>query len=152
MNLIRAASTSPLPSCSGLTLVEAMLALAIAALTISGVATGYVFAAQQMEQAACSAAAEFMAMQRLEQARAAKWDTLANPPVDELATSNFPVVIATLDIPVAQNRALYATNTTTITAVSADPPLKRIRVDCVWSFLSRGPFTNTVTLYRAPDQ
>jgi hypothetical protein len=129
-----------------------MLALSIAALTISGVATGYVLAAQQMEQAAASAAAEFMALQRLEQARAAKWDTLANPPVDELAASNFPVAIATLDIPVARNKAHYATNTTTITTVSADPPLKRIRVDCVWSYMSRGPFTNTVTLCRAPDQ
>jgi type II secretory pathway pseudopilin PulG len=151
MNLTRSAS-SPLSSRSGLTLVEAVLALAIAALTISGVATGYVFAAQQMEQAACSAAAESLALQRLEQARAAKWDALANPPVDELITSNFPVVIAALDLPVPRDQAHYATNTTTITTVSEDPPLKRIRVDCVWSFLSRGPFTNTVTLCRASDQ
>ena len=152
MNLVRSVPSGPLPSCSGLTLVEAMLALAIAALTISGVATGYVFAAQQMESAACSAAAEFMALQRLEQVRAAKWDPLANPPVDELVPSNFPVVIGTLDLPVPRDRAEYATNRTSITTVSEDPPLKRIQVDCVWSRLSRGPFTNTITLCRAPDQ
>jgi hypothetical protein len=93
-----------------------------------------------------------MAQWRLEQTRAAKWDTLASPPVDELVSSNFPVLIAPLDVPVAGSTAQFATNLTTITTVSTDPPLKMIRVECVWSLLARGPFTNTLTTWRAPDQ
>ena len=126
--------------------------MAIAGITISSIVAGYTFSARQLEQSACSSAAELMARQRVEQVRSAKWDPLANPPINELAGSNFPVVVSTLDIPVAMNAPLYATNTTTITTVSTDPPLKMIRVECVWSLLFRGPFTNTLTAYRAPDQ
>src|SRR5262245_35018958 len=152
MSVTRLACSNPLFICCGLTLMEVVISLAIVALTIGSIVTGYVFAAQQMEVAACSGAAELMARQRVEQARAAKWDTLADPPVDELVESNFPVVTAPLDIPVAGNNPHYATNITTITTVSNDPPIKLIRVDCVWPFMSRGPFTNTLTTWRAPDQ
>jgi hypothetical protein len=132
--------------------MEAVLSMAIAAVAIAGVVTGCGLAAQQTEQAASSAAAGFMAQWRLEQSRAAKWDSLASPPVDELVSSNFPVLIAPLDVPVAGSNAQFATNLTTITTVSTDPPLKMIRVECVWSLLARGPFTNTLTTWRAPDQ
>jgi hypothetical protein len=152
MNVTRLACSNPLSLCGGLTLMEVVFSLAIVALTIGSVVTGYVFAAQEMEGAACSAAAEFMAQRRVEQARAAKWDALADPPVDELVGSNFPVVMAALDIPVAGNNPRYATSTTSIAVISNDPPLKLIRVDCVWSLSSRGPFTNTVATWRAPDQ
>lgn len=135
-----------------MTLIEVVISMAIAGITISSIVAGYMFSARQLEQSACSSAAEFMARQRVEQVRSAKWDPLATPPVNELASSNFPVVVSTLDIPVALNAPLYATNSTTITTVSTDPPLKMIRVECVWSLLSRGPFTNTLTAYRAPDQ
>jgi len=52
----------------------------------------------------------------------------------------------------ADKKRNYATNFTTITSVSANPPLKLIRVDCVWSFMKHGIFTNTLVSYRAPDQ
>jgi Tfp pilus assembly protein PilV len=152
MNILRAIGSGRCRCATGVTLIEVVISMAIAGITISSIVAGYAFSARQLEQSACSSAAEFMARQRVEQVRAAKWDPLANPPVNELAGSNFPVVVSTLDIPVAMNAPLYATNTTTITTVSTDPPLKMIRVDCVWSLLSRGPFTNTLTAYRAPDQ
>ena len=136
----------------GVTLVEVVISMAIAGVTITSILSGYVFSAQQLERASCSTAAELMARQRLEQVRSAKWDPLANPPVNEMVSGNFPIVISALDIPVTGNNPLYGTNSTTITTVSDDPPLMMIRVDCVWSFMSRGPFTNTVATYRAPDQ
>jgi type II secretory pathway pseudopilin PulG len=137
---------------TGLTILEVVVSLAIAAITIASVVSGYLFSARQMEQAACSTAAEFMARHRTEQTRSAKWDPLANPPVDEVVSSNFPVLVSILDVPVSGNNPAYGTNTTTITTVSDDPPLKLIRVDCVWSLGSRGPVTNTINVYRAPDQ
>ena len=91
-------------------------------------------------------------MRRLEQARAAKWDPLGYPPVDEVVQGNFPVVVTNLNVPLNSTNVVLATNVTTISSVSADPPLKMVRVDCSWSLLSRGPFTNTVITYRAPDQ
>ena len=152
MNIARAICPGRRQCSSGVTLIEVVISMAIAAITISSIVAGYVFSARQLEQAACSSAAEFMARQRVEQARSAKWDPLADPPVNELVASNFPVVVSALDIPVAGNNPLNATNTTTITTVSTNPPLMMIRVDCVWWLLSRGPFTTPLTAYRAPDQ
>ena len=152
MNIVRTSGPGRRRCSSGVTLIEVVIAMTIAAITISSIVAGYIFSARQLEQSACASAAEFKARQRVEQARSAKWDPLADPPVDELAGSNFPVVISALDLPVAINNPLYGTNTTTITTVSTNPWLKMIRVDCVWSLLSRGPFTNTLTAYRAPDQ
>ena len=152
MNVDHASYLSPRGCSAGLTLVEVVISMAIAGITVGAILTSYVFSANQIEQSAYSTAAELMARQRAEQARSAKWDPLADPPVNELVGSNFPVVISTLDIPVAGNNPVYATNTTTITTVSNYPPLLMIRADCVWSFMARGPFTNTITTYRAPDQ
>ena len=148
----RAPDGCPPCFCCGFTLIEIVIALAIAGIAITGIVSGYMFSSSEMEKSACATAAECMARQRLEQARSAKWDTLANPPVDELAATNFPVQVSALDIPVKGNNPLYATNITTITTASDDPPLRLIRVDCVWSLFPRGPFTNTITAYRAPDQ
>jgi hypothetical protein len=97
-------------------------------------------------------AANSLAMQRLEQARAAKWDTLAVPLVDQLVASNFPATIEILDIPISGTNLALATNFTTIQTVSTAPPLKSVQVDCVWSFYTGRVYTNTVVTYRAPDQ
>ena len=152
MDATRALDGCPPRFSCGFTLVEIVIALAIAGIAIAGIVSGYVFSCYEMEKSACATAAECMARQRVEQARSAKWDTLANPPVDELTTTNFPVQVSALDIPVKGNNPLYATNITTINSASDDPPLRMIRVDCVWSLSPRGPFTNTITAYRAPDQ
>jgi Tfp pilus assembly protein PilV len=162
-------------------LVEVVIALAISAMAILGIINGYVFTAKRAEWSAYNLAAQSLAVQRLEQARAAKWDTLASPDIDELTSANFPVLVNILDIPVTANgdasllaaqfpttlalaatlaatartngiTFVYATNYTSIWKVSATPPLKAVQVDCVWGFLNRGLFTNTVITYRAPDQ
>lgn len=124
----------------------------IGALLLAGLVTGYVLSAQRAEWSAYSLAANSLAMQRVEQIRAAKWDPLAWPPVDEVVASNFPPSIEVLDIPVSGTNLVYATNTVTIAEVSVQPPLKLVRVDTTWSFGGRGPFTNTMITYRAPDQ
>jgi Tfp pilus assembly protein PilV len=162
-------------------LIEVVIALAVSAISILGIVEGYVFTAKRAEWSAYNLAAQSLAVQRLEQARAAKWDRLATPTVDELVSANFPTVVNILDIPVTANgdasglaaqfpatlaaaaaltayartndiTFVYATNYTSIWSVSANPPLKAVQVDCVWGFLSRGLFTNTVITYRAPDQ
>ena len=136
----------------GTTLPEVVLSIALTALAVGGMVSGYFFSIDRAEWSARSAAAQVMAAQRLEQTRAAKWDSLATPPVDELVGTNFPVQVAPLCLPSTSAQGVLATNVTSIALVSEDPPLKMIRVDCTWAFLSRGLYTNTITTYRSPDQ
>ena len=138
---------------SGFTLAEIVVATALGAITIGASIYGYIVAAKRAEWSAYSFAAESLAMQKIEQARSCKWDPLANPPYDsDLVSSNFPLETNILDIPISGTNIVWATNFTTITVLQTNPPLKMIRVDCVWRFNGKGPFTNTVVTYRAPDQ
>ena len=113
------------------------------------VATGSIQCMRQAEWTSHSLAANSLAAQRLEQARAATWDRGAS--IDQVVSANFPVDVEILDIPISKTNIIYATNYTTILSISTDPPLKMIRVDCVWRFLNRGLFTNMIATYRAPD-
>ena len=137
---------------SAFTLVEATISIAVAGISIGGILYGFVLFGRQTEWSSCSTAAQSMAMRGLEQTRAAKWDPLGYPSVDEVVSSNFPAVVANLDIPLNGANAVSGTNTTTITTVSPNSLLKMIQVSCVWSYPRRGLFTNTVVTYRAPNQ
>ena len=136
--------------CAGFTLEEVVVSMAISAITIGGVATGYVTTTKRAEWSNFSAAAQSAALQQIEQVRAAKWEPLALPAADELISANFPVTTVKLDLPGASGTVAYVTNRTTITSLSVNPPVKMIRVDSSWSFMARGPFTNSVTTFRSP--
>ena len=136
----------------GFTLIETVISMLIAALVIGVTINGYVSAATRAERSAYSLAAHSLALQSIEQVRSAKWDPGTFPPTDEVQQSNFPTVTNILDIPVSGTNVVFATNYTTITTVSIDPPLKMIRVDCVWTFMHRRVSSNTIVTYRAPDQ
>jgi type II secretory pathway pseudopilin PulG len=135
------------------TLAEVVISLSILGLTMSGLLAGYIFSANRAEWAAYSLAAQSLAMQRLEQTRAARWDpwdTQGN--TDEVVIAKFPVTREILDIPLIGTNKVYATNFTTIKLISTNPPCKMIKVDCVWNFMGRRNYTNTVATYRAPAQ
>ncbi len=136
---------------AGFTLTEVTAAAAIAAITVAGVISGYVQSAERAEWSGNCLAAQALAVQRMEQTRAARWDTEAG--IDELLTANFTNQVVTLDLPVSGTNAIYATNFTTITTIATNAPmLKMIRVDCVWRWNRRNKVTtNTVVVYRAPD-
>lgn len=136
----------------GITIVEVVFSLAIMGISFGAIVTGYVMSAKRAEWSAYSLAANSLAMQCLEQCRAAKWDVLTTPITDELTTATFGEQVSELDVPVSGGNITYATNYTMITSISTDPPLKMIRVDCVWPFKGQGLFTNTMITYRAPDQ
>jgi hypothetical protein len=132
--------------------MEVVLAVAVGAILVSGMILGYIQSAVRAEWSAYSLAAQSLAVMRLEQTRAAKWDRLAYPPIDQVQGLNASTSIEVLDLPIMGNNIAYATNFTTVTSISTNPPLKMVRVDCVWSFGTRGTFTNSVLTYRAPDQ
>lgn len=141
---------------SGFTLAEVVIAIAVLGLVFQGVLLGYVKFTQQAEWTARSLAAQSLATQAVEQARAAKWDTQAWPQgvgpglSDELGVTSFQQT-NTLDIPM-NGQPIVVTTYVQITTVSANPQVRQIRADCVWPFLGRGWFTNTVSVLRAPDQ
>jgi type II secretory pathway pseudopilin PulG len=135
----------------GFSLMEATVASAIAAITFAGIIYGYVESSRNAEWSALSLAANSLALQRLEQGRACRWDPEAIPAIDELVSANFPQQVLILDVPVTGTNYVYATNLTTVTTVSTTPPLKMISVDSVWRFPRGKVFTNTVVTYRAPD-
>lgn len=136
----------------GFSLAEVIISVAIAAVSLGGIVWGYILAGHRTEWSTYSAAAHLMAMRQLEQTRAAKWDPRGYPPVDDLVSTNFPPVTMPLNLPQVGTNIVTATSTTTITDIPTDPPVRMIRVDCSWSVMGRGPFTNTLVTYRAPDQ
>lgn len=138
-------------ACAGITLTEIVISLAITTLAVGGMVSGYTFSVERAEWSTRSSAAQILVDQKLEQTKAARWDPMASPPIDELVSTNFPVEVTALAIPSTSVQGILATNITTISLVSSDPPLKMIRIESIWPF-KRGPVTNTLVTYRSPDQ
>lgn len=156
MYVVRVRAGCPPKDSLGFTLTEVVVALSIATLVFAGIIYGYLMTADRAEWSAYSLAAQSLAMQGVEEARAAQWDPQAWPPIDELGVTNFSQV-EELDIPVASGKTVWATNYVSITQDAANPPLRQLRADCVWVMPSRGPktcgpFTNTVITLRTADQ
>lgn len=137
---------------AGFSLQEVIMSMGITALIVAGAARAHVAAAMRAEWAACSFAAHNASMQRAEQVRSARWDTLASPAVDQMVSSNYPPQVTTLEVPSIGTNVVYATNFTSISVLSLDPPMRVVRTDCVWRFSERGLFTNSTVVYRGPDQ
>jgi len=132
--------------------METLVSIMIVAIVVSATINGYILSTNRAEWSSQSLAAHSLALQRLEQVRAATWTTSGETDVDNVIPANFPDVTSVLDIPVSGTNAITATVQTRITTVSVNPPLKMIRVDCVWPYRNRGVFTNTLTTYRTAEQ
>ena len=143
----------------GFTLVDVIMALVLAVLLFGGVIATYVQAGYRAERAGFSLAAQGLAIQQLEQARAAKWDILDTPNVDEFLSLNTNPPACLLDIPVAGTNYFWATNRVKVSmiTISSNPVvnLHAVKVETVWSRYWMGKprlFTNTLCGYFAPDR
>lgn len=128
-----------------------MIAVVIALGSIIAILSGYRLATYRAQWAALSEAAQWLAVQRIEQVRGARWEPLAFPPVDELAPTNFPEIVSALSVPVTSSNTATAKLVTTISNIPGTPPLKFIQVQCIWSYGQYGPFTNRAFILRSPD-
>jgi prepilin-type N-terminal cleavage/methylation domain-containing protein len=138
---------------AGFTLIEVLIAFLIFGMVSSGIIYGYIQANRMSEWSSMSLGAQSYALQGLEQARAAKWDTQVWPQTngDYLGQTQYSQV-DTNDVPTT-GAPLLITNYISITNIWTSPPLKQIRSDVVWRFPLTGRlFTNTVITLRAPDQ
>lgn len=153
------------------TLVEVLMAIVIMAMVMTGLLYGYVQANRMAEFSSLSLAAQSYASQGIEQIRSAQWNSqmwpITNgpdtgderPPTTNSSGVVTPIVqVATLDIPTigqptSSNFAFWVTNYIRVTQISANPKLRQIQSDAVWTFALTGKrYTNTVITLRAPDQ
>ncbi len=132
-------------------LAEVIISIALAATSLAALVTGFMMCANDTKSSSYSFAAQSRALEAIEQVRAAKWDTMADPVIDMVVSTNFPKTVYTLNVPRCSKQT-SCTNYTTITTLSVNPPLKKIRVDCVWSWSNKKIYTNSVVTYRGPDQ
>jgi len=158
-------------------LVEALFAITILALSIGGIVYGYAQVTRLAQWSSMSEAAQSYALQGMEQARAAQWNpwdyTTNTGPWSENQIT-VPSVITQqdlLDIPIKgnpfstnaggafTNTAFFATNYITITQVTNyqggafAANLRQIRSVCYWTFPYTGrQFSNTVITLRASDE
>lgn len=136
----------------GLTLAEVLVAFLVSGLALAGLVTGYILANTASQKSSISLSASAQASQWMEQMRGAKWDISSWPVIDQLTVTNFSNEVVMLEFSGNGTNLIYATNYATITTVSTNPPLRRIRVDCVWNYRGLQTFTNTIETFRAPDQ
>jgi len=142
----------PRQSQAAMTLVEVIIALAIAGMTVAGVVSGYIYCTASSVKAELAQAANARAVERIEQARSAQWDVSSWPVVDMLVSSNFPDEVVSLDMAGTNSGGTSAIIQTSIAQISTSPQLRRIHVDCIWHFQGGAPFTNSIETCRAPDQ
>ncbi len=135
-----------------MTLVEVVIALAITGLTLGGIVAGYIYCTTAAIKAELVQAANARAMERIEEAHSAQWDTSVWPIVDQLVATNFTNVVVSLDTPGSGSGGTLATIVTTISQISLTPPIRDIRVDCIWQFRGTEWITNSIETIRAPDQ
>ena len=158
------------------TLAEVVVAIFIAGLLFGGIITAYIQGGRRAEWSGLSLAAQALAIQQVEQARAAVWDP-AHPVYEknELATmaSNFlsfqyssnannqvwsGYSWTNLDLPISGTNVVTATNFVTLTRFSLVAGIKmdilKLRVDTVWQYSWGSKVmlcTNTMIDYYAPD-
>lgn len=133
---------------SGMTLAEVVISMAVSGLAVAGIVGGYIYCTTSAEKSGLYLAASTRAMERLEETRGAIW----NRSVDQVVVANFPSKDVILDLSGSGGNAILGKLNTSITQISTTPPLKRIRVDCIWLFKGAERITNTIETCRAPDQ
>ncbi len=155
---------------AGFTLIEVVMATAVVALIFGGVLRSYTQAGIRIEWTGYSLAAQQLANQVVEQAKAATWDpTRLTGPENDLTNMALLSAVYTnqtytgylngiLDIPYSSTNAVTARSYVTVTmsylSGNTNIPVQFLRVDTVWPFVARGNnayFTNTVCTMIAPD-
>jgi hypothetical protein len=137
-----------------MTLVEVVVAMAIAGLTVAGIVRGYIFCTTSTVKDSLYMAANARAMERLEETRGAIWAPYRAQPIDDLNATNFlDETNVILDLSGASSSVTLATLHTEISQISDSPlpPVRRIHVDCIWQFQGE-TITTSVETCRAPDQ
>jgi prepilin-type N-terminal cleavage/methylation domain-containing protein len=179
MRLTLSKTLEPRRQYSAFTLAEVVIAIAIVAIVYGGMFMAYTQSTKRAQWTGYSLAAQALAIQQIEQARAAVWDP-SKPENDftnlnlnsPLFTTNPPNYTYTgytwtyLDLPTSGGNFVTATNYVTIRMLNYNTgsstltgvQLQMVRVDTVWPFtwgsgagMTTRLYTNTICTYEAPD-
>ncbi|HLX71040.1 MAG TPA: type II secretion system protein [Verrucomicrobiae bacterium] len=141
------------------TLAEVVVSVAILASVMAGLIYGYIQINYRAQLSSMSLAAQSLAAQSVEQARAAKWDVHSQTPgtgpgsSDELPPTNYVQIFTNSIVVPATGKGVSVTNYVSVTDAYTNPPIRGIRSDCVWRAPFSGKwFTNTVITYRISDE
>jgi len=145
------------------------MATAVIGMVYGLIIQGYMQAGLRAQWSGYSLAAQSLATQQIEQARAGMWDPVIGNEVTNLSMSSRSYnstnqtwtgyTTAYLDIPYASTNYTVATNYISVQLIYLDSPanmipVQIIRVDTVWPFSYRAGnlyFTNTSATLLAPD-
>jgi prepilin-type N-terminal cleavage/methylation domain-containing protein len=133
------------------TLVEVLVATAIAVLVMAGMFRGYNIAARQAQFSSFSLAANAMAMQQMESIVAATWVVSGTSVTNIFSPALTNTQVNALCLPNSGTNLVFGTNYATVTQMSTNPPYVMVEVSCAWNFMGMGNFTNTVAVLRGPD-
>lgn len=153
---------------AGFTLAEVVISVGISGIIFSGILNGYVQAAKRAEWSGYNLAAGATAVQQIEQARSAIWETDGANNILNIAllnrTTNGTTISGhhtnVMDIPYSSgvNNLMIVTNFVTLRPVAvtgnAGLFMMHVRVDAVWRFRAWGGnkfYTNTVATLISPD-
>jgi type II secretory pathway pseudopilin PulG len=147
-------TSGPKTRTAGFTLAEVVICVGIMMLVFAAIITAYVQTSYRAEWTGYSLAAQAAAVQQLESAKAAVWDPLQTPVMDQI--SQLPLVTSVLlDLPVSGTNTLYATNYITVTLMQNGVYSNYfVQVNTVWPFRWKNQtvyFTNTIADYYAPE-
>jgi prepilin-type N-terminal cleavage/methylation domain-containing protein len=135
-------------------LVEVMVCSAIFALVAAGAIYGYTQADRSAEWSSMSLAAQSLASEGLERARAATWETEAtsDTTADDFPTGYTNILQTNVMVIPATGKNITNYISITITNISANPPFRQILSTCAWQFPLTGKwFTNTLVTQRASN-
>jgi competence protein ComGC len=136
------------------TLVEVVICVFIMMLLFGGIITAYIQTSYRAEWSGYSLAAQALAGQELEAAKAAVWDTQQSPVNDEIIRLPRRST-ALLDLPVSGTNSVQATVTNSITLIQNGVFSNyMVKVSVIWPFRWKSQtvyFTNTIANYYAPD-
>ncbi len=137
-----------------MTLVEVLIATAIFALVFGSVITGLKLATYRAVWATLDIEASRLAEKQMERMQAASFDLSTSPVTDQLISNNFPTVTNAVLWSYTNGPPLLATNWVTINTLpsTANPQYKVLVSSVKWSYRNKGPFTNSLTTVRGPDQ
>jgi prepilin-type N-terminal cleavage/methylation domain-containing protein len=146
-------------SARGFSLVEVAISLALLAFAMGSVIFCYMQACERAQWSGYALAAQGLAIQQLEQARAAALDPNGSVcEITNIAPNGTTTSAATLDLPVPGTNSVWATNYVGIRLVtnSVTPlvTVYMVRVDTVWPHFLNGQlyyFSNTAACYYAED-
>lgn len=141
------------------TLAEVVVSVGILASVMAGLIYGYIQINYRAQLSSMSLAAQSLAAQSVEQARAAKWDIHSQTPgtgpgsSDELPPTNFVQIFTNSLLVPATGKGITVTNYVSVANAYTNPPVREIRADCVWRAPFSGrSFTNTMVTYRISDE